>query len=124
MTRSRILARGLVAVLGATVSLCLVTPAYAETIDLVCSRPTAREGDQVLYVSIDTNTRNASMWYRGGTRNDAWVSPATITDHLVTWTIRANRADYTLDRSSGALIEVLSGVRENPYACTRAARVF
>jgi hypothetical protein len=105
MIRSRILGYGLAVVLGVTVIPCLLTPAYAETIDLLCTM----DSNNVLNLSIDMTARSVSVWRTDWPRSKAEVWPATITTDDVTWVeewANANpltRRSVTLDRNTGVL---------------------
>jgi len=109
----------LVVVLGTNIGLCLLTPAYAETVDLVCGQDGRGER---LYVSIDAGANTVTSWVTGFTRNQVSPNPASITNDQVIWTV--NQVRYTLDRSTGALNQMNADGRSLPWACTKGSRVF
>jgi len=104
MIRSRLLAYGLAAVLGATVIPSLLTPAHAETIDFLCA--TTSQAPQDLNVSIDLTASTATSWIVSLTRDAVSAFPATITRDKVTWVSRwkQNVNNFVLDRATGALV--------------------
>jgi hypothetical protein len=120
MTRLRILERALVAVLGANIGLCLLTPACAETVDLVCGQDGRTER---LYVSIDAGASTVASWVSGFNRNQVSPNPASITNDQVIWTFNKS-VRYTLDRNTGALNQVGADGRSSQWACTKGSRVF
>ncbi len=120
MTRSRILAYGLAIVLGATVGPCLVIPAHAETIELLCAVTDRAPKD--LYVSIDMSAGTAASWITSATRADVSAWPATITRDKVAWVSRwkENVNNFTLDRTTGVLLLRLGGgSQEYSWACKK-----
>jgi hypothetical protein len=99
MPRLRSLACSLAAVLSTAASMCILTPARAETGSLTCSRTPSDQADliragyptmaaTVMHVGIDTSALTAadSATYPGDTSPETpTVYPATITDDMVTW---------------------------------------
>jgi hypothetical protein len=90
--------------------------AEAATIDLFCQQSGA-SGGYGLNVSIDTTASTAVAWTTGFKRTDVPLSRATITTDQVTWGQPVNNApQYTLDRNSGALIQLSPNRMGGPFA--------
>jgi len=118
--RLRILAYGLV-VLGAIGSPCLLTPAYAETIDLKCN-DNYNPGPVSYYLSVDTSALTVAFWLGAQPRANATVVPATITDDEVKWGTDQPWQSFTLDRNSGAL-HYRNKDYSSSHTCKRAERI-
>ena len=116
-TMARWLALG--ALVGTNIGLCLLTPAHAEMVSLVCGQDGRGER---LYVSIDAGAGTVASWVTGFTRDQVSPNPASITNDQVIWTV--NQVTYTLDRSTGALNQMNPDGRNLPWACTKGSRVF
>jgi hypothetical protein len=88
----------------------------AETVDLFC-QVSGATGASGLYVSIDMAASTAAVWGTGTSRQNAEVSPATITDDLVTWgPMVVNAPKYHLDRRSGLLESYSPNQMGGPFA--------
>jgi len=113
----------LAGIVGVAVGLWLLTPAYADTVDLYCKEAGMNYG---IYVSIDTSANTTTQWITGASRSGGSTQSATITSGQVTWTYTNpfGSTTFELERNTGALNAVEGTGQRHSYLCQKTSPVF